>query len=485
MLFNSFEFLIFFPIVLALFFATPQRWRWILLLAVSYYFYACWKVEYTFLLAFITLINYFAGLQIGKAAEKSRQKKYLALSLASSLGMLFIFKYLNFVNESLRAAFSAFNIFYQIPAFKLLLPIGISFYTFQTLSYTIDVYRGKRAPEKHLGKFALFASFFPLLLAGPIERSTNLLPQFHQENRFDWERIKTGCIIMLWGFFKKIVIADRLAIYVNAIFNQPGDYYGMHVILAAIFFAFQIYCDFSGYTDIAIGAAQIMGYKLMDNFRRPFAARTVREFWQRWHISLTKWILEYLYFPLAKKATKKWQGYLLTFAVFVVIGLWHGAAWNYILFGAFVGLFLVFAEITRPYRKKMTDTLFPPDNAWLQRLHSGLQILVVFLIFVFAGVLFRANSVPDVMIILRNMFRELRFTLDALVLPNFSLYELMIAGLAIVTLEIVQWLQQRQPVFSSFAQRPLWAQYAISQSLCFSILMFGEFNLAPFIYFQF
>jgi len=485
MLFTSLDFLAFLSIVLALYFSTPQRFRWILLLVASYYFYACWKVEYVFLLAGTTLVDYFAGLQMGKTEEKSKRKKYLLMSVFANLGVLFAFKYFNFFNDSLRAAFNAFNIFYDVPVFHVLMPVGLSFYTFQALGYSIDVYRGKKSPEKHLGIFALYASFFPQLAAGPIERSTRLLPQFHLEHRFDWEEFKNGFLLVLWGFFKKMVIADRLAIYVNAVYNHPADYHGMHVILAVIFFAFQIYCDFSGYTDIAIGIAQMLGYKLMDNFKRPFASHTVREFWQRWHISLTKWIMDYLYYPLALKATKKWQGYLVTFFVFVIIGLWHGAAWNFVLFGAFVGFALVFADITRPDRKKMTEVLFPQRFGILRRLHKTLQVAIVFSVFMFASVLFRSNSISDIPVILQNMFRQVSFSTDAIALPNFSLYELAIAGLAILMLEAVQWLQQRRPVFQSFAQRPLWAQYAVSHALLFAILMFGEFNLKPFIYFQF
>jgi len=485
MLFNSLEFLVFFPAVLMLYFATPQRYRWALLLIASYYFYGCWKVEYLLLLAASTLIDYFAGVMIGRTEDKAKRKMFLALSLCSNLGILFGFKYLNFVNESLRTAFDAVNIFYNVPAFHILLPVGLSFYTFQSMSYAIDVYRGKLKPEKHLGLFAVYVSFFPQLMAGPIERSPHLLPQFYEEHRFDWDMFKNGFVRVLWGFFKKIVIADRLSTYVDAVYNHPADHTGAPVILASIFFAFQIYCDFSGYSDIALGTAQMMGFRLMENFKRPFAARSVREFWQRWHISLTKWIMDYLYYPLALKAKKKWHGYVVTFFVFTVIGLWHGAAWNFVLFGAFVGLALVISDITKPYRKKVTDILFPANIGALQSAHKILQTAIAFSLFVFASVLFRANSMADIFTLVPNLFRDVSFSLDAILLPEFSGYELALAVLAIVVLEIVQWLQQRGPIFERFAQRPVWAQYAASHSLIFAILMFGEFSLKPFIYFQF
>ena len=485
MLFNSLEFLAFFPTVVVLYFATPHRFRWILLLIASYYFYACWKVEYLVLIASSTLIDYCAGLQMGKTEEKPKRKKYLLLSIACNLGLLSAFKYFNFVNDSVGAVFDTFNIFYGIPSFNVLLPVGISFYTFQTLSYTIDVYRGKRPPEKHLGIFALYVSFFPQLVAGPIERSTRLLPQFYKTHRFDWERVKSGLLLTLWGYFKKVVIADRVGIYVDSVYNQPAAYEGMHLILASYLFVYQIYCDFSGYSDIAIGTARVMGYELMDNFRRPFAARSMGELWQRWHISLTGWIMDYLYFPLIIKSSKRWQQHCSTFLVFVIIGLWHGAAWNFILFGGYVGFILVFGEITKPYRKRLTDFLFPECSPTLGRLHKGIQILTVFLCMLFACVLFRSNSISHAFLILRNMFRNLHFSEDAILIPKFSGYELVIAGLAILLLEIIQWIHASKPICQTLAQKPIWIRWSVYYTLIFGILIFGEFNLTPFVYFQF
>lgn len=485
MLFNSLQYLVFLPAVLFAYYALPHRFRWALLLVASYYFYACWKVEYLFLLAGTTLVNYYAGLQIARSEALRRRRTFFLLSLVSSLGALFFFKYLDFVNESLRAAFAAINIFYNVPAFHIVLPIGISFYTFQTLSYTIDVYRGKLPPEKHLGIFALYVSFFPQLVAGPIERSTNLLPQFYGEHPFHWERVKQGFGLILWGFFKKLVIADRLALYVDQIFNHPGDHTGLPVLLASVFFAFQIYCDFSGYTDIAIGSAQMFGFRLMENFKRPFAAKSVRAFWQRWHISLTKWIMDYLYYPLALKARQKWQGYLVTFFVFVIIGLWHGAAWNFIVFGAFIGACLVVSDATRGLRKSITDRLFPGSRPGLQKLHSFLQTALVFGIFVIGCVFFRANSIADIATIFQHMVRNFQLSLQAVVLQEGQLYEIAIAVGAIAVMEIVQWLQEHRPDWSMLRPEPRWVRWPAFYGLLFSILMFGEFNLVPFIYFQF
>jgi D-alanyl-lipoteichoic acid acyltransferase DltB (MBOAT superfamily) len=485
MSFNSLQFLVFFPAVLLLYFATPHRHRWVLLLIASYYFYGCWKVEYLFLLAASTLIDYVAGILIEQSADRRKRRLFLALSLSSNLGILFAFKYAVFVNESLRASFNAFNIFYPAPAFDVLLPVGLSFYTFQTMSYAIDVYRGKKRAERHLGIFALYVSFFPQLVAGPIERSTHLLPQFRETHLFDWDNFRNGFFLALWGFFKKIVIADRLAVYVDAVYDHPADHTGAPVILASVFFAVQIYCDFSAYSDIAKGTAQMMGFRLMDNFRRPFAARSMREFWQRWHISLTKWIMDYLYAPLARKARAKWHGYLITFFVFAILGLWHGAAWHFVWFGVFVGLGLVVGDVTKAARKRVTDILFPARSAVLQAVHRGLQMVVTSGLFVCAGILFRANNLGDVGTLLSNMFINLRLSPGAFLLPELPPYEMSLALFALATLGIVEWLQERRPVFEGFASRPLWAQCALSYGLIYSILMFGEFSLKPFIYFQF
>ena len=268
MLFNSIEFLVFFPLVLIGYFSMPHKYRWIFLLLASYYFYMSWKAEYLILILVSTGIDYFAALRMSAVSEKSKKKKYLFMSLLSNLGILFGFKYFNFFSDSLRAVFDQFNIFYDVPAFDVLLPVGISFYTFQTLSYSIDVYRGDKEPEKHLGKFALYVAFFPQLVAGPIERSTRLMPQLHLNYKFEYDRVVDGLRLMLWGFFKKIVIADRLAHYVNLVYNNPDDYFGLQVIIATIFFAFQIFCYFSGYSDIAIGTAKVLGIDLMENFKK-------------------------------------------------------------------------------------------------------------------------------------------------------------------------------------------------------------------------
>jgi alginate O-acetyltransferase complex protein AlgI len=485
MLFNSLEFLIFLPVVLCLYFLCPRRYNWILLLVACYYFYACWKLEYVFLLGFVTLVDYLVAIRIGNTENKHHRNIYLWIGAVTNLGMLFLFKYFNFFNETARAIFNAFNIFYNVPTFQLLLPVGISFYTFQALGYMIDVYKQKRPPERHLGIFALYVSFFPQLLSGPIERAHRLLPQFYARPPFDWGSFKNGFALMLWGYFQKVVIADRLAIYVNHVYSQPAAHKGLSLILAALLFPFQLYSDFAGYTHIAMGVALMMNYKLMNNFNRPFAARTMRDFIFRWHISLTRWIMDYVFYPLAKKATTKWRGYLVTIFVFSLVGLWHGASWNFVLFGLSAGILLVCSDIKRPYFEKINAKLFPPESIWLKKIHAVLQIFSVFLLVALIAIFFRANTFSDIYVILTGMIQDVEFSISAITMPNFSIYEFIIALVAISFMQIIEWYDSKRNLLSGFHEKPGWVQYAFCYTFIFAILMFGEFHLLPFIYFQF
>ena len=360
------------------------------MLLASYYFYMSWKVEYVILIVISTLVDYFCGKKMAALPDKAARKKYLYLSLVSNLGLLFLFKYFNFFSRSfskifgvLNESFLHWNVLHDTYTLKVLLPVGISFYTFQTLSYTIDVYNGRTSAENHLGKFALFVSFFPQLVAGPIERSSHLLPQFHQTFEFDYNRVKEGLLLMVWGFFKKLVIADRLAAYVNEVYNNVDKYDGFHNIIATYFFAFQIYCDFSGYSDIAIGSALIMGFSLMQNFRRPYFATNIREFWARWHISLSTWFRDYLYIPLGGNRVVKWRWYYNLFITFVISGLWHGADWTFIVWGFLHGSYLVLGYITQPIRNRLLRPFKLGVNGTVGKL---LDVLVTFHLVVFAWI---------------------------------------------------------------------------------------------------
>ena len=332
MLFNSINFIFFFIIVTFLYFALKHKYRWFLLLGSSCYFYMAFVPIYILILGFTIVIDYFAGIFL----ETSRGKKkrlFLLASLIANIGVLCIFKYYNFLNTNLSILLHGAGYQNPIPYLSILLPIGLSFHTFQAMSYTIEVYRGNQKAERNFGIYALYVMFYPQLVAGPIERPQNLIHQFYEKHTFDYSRVVAGLKLMLWGLFKKIVIADRLAIYVNAVYNNPTHHSGITLILATVFFAFQIYCDFSGYSDIAIGAAKIMGFKLMTNFNRPYFSRNISEFWKRWHISLSTWFKDYLYISLGGRRVSIPRWYFNLLFVFLVSGLWHGANWTFLIWG--------------------------------------------------------------------------------------------------------------------------------------------------------
>ncbi len=470
MLFNSLHFVFFFPIVVAIYFLTPLRWRWAILLVASYYFYMSWRPVYALLIVASTVIDYFCGQQMGKQASQAAKRPYLWLSLAANLGLLFTFKYLGFFAESAAMLMGRTS---TEPLISLVLPVGISFYTFQTLSYTIDVYQGKTEPEPHFGRFALFVSFFPQLVAGPIERSQDLLPQLRNNHRFKFENLVSGSRLMLWGFFKKLVIADRLAMGVNVVYNDLDGKAGTTLILATIFFAIQIYCDFSGYSDIAIGTARILGINLNLNFRRPYLATNIRDFWSRWHISLTTWFRDYVYIPLGGNRTTQTRWLLNIAIIFLVSGLWHGANWTFVVWGALHGGYYIVWILYRKWRPTVSKSL-----AW-----QGLSRLFTLTFVIFAWIFFRANSFADAIYIVTHLGQNWSFSLDAL-----NLLGIMGTLIAIVFLAILfaveigkEYFNLRERFFQ--LSRPLrWTAY---YALASSILIFGVFSSAEFVYFQF
>jgi alginate O-acetyltransferase complex protein AlgI len=479
MLFNSLEFIIFFPIVVALYFALKPKYRWIMLLIASYYFYMCWNYKYIVLIAFSTCIDYVAGILLYRSKKKTLRILFLLASLFTNLGLLFFFKYFNFFGDSLNHIFSKFNIFYRVPAYNFLLPVGISFYTFQTLSYTIDIFKRQREPEYHFGKFALFVSFFPQLVAGPIERSVNLLPQINKTFHFEYERVKSGILQMCWGFFKKVVIADRLAEYVNQVYNNPGEYHGAPVILATVFFAFQIYCDFSGYSDIAIGSARIMGYELMTNFRRPYLAVSIQDFWRRWHISLSTWFRDYVYIPLGGSRVAKWRWHFNLFITFLVSGLWHGAEWTFLIWGALHGFYLVFANITKGQRNRMNSYIGLTDHPELYRI---LQIILTFLLVLFGWIFFRANNSADAITIIKDIFApNTGGVVNLFRIPADFTIALVSIGL-LIFIEIFEEHIQLYEKMQRLARPMKWAVLTL---LIFSVFIFGNWEAQDFLYFQF
>ena len=364
MAFNSFEFLLLLPISVVLYFILDSKYRWILLLVTSYVFYMFWNPWYIFLIVGSTLIDYVCGLGLDKAEHRRRRKGYLFLSLFVNLGLLFLFKYLDFFTGTINDIASILNMQYAIPALKLLLPVGISFYTFQTLSYTIDVYYKKLPAERHLGYFALYVSFFPQLVAGPIERATSLIPQLRAKKTVDYDRITSGLKLIGFGLFKKVVIADQCGILVDNYFSQPQNYHGFVPFWAMFLFIWQIYCDFSGYSDIAIGSAKILGFDLMINFKRPFLGRSTPELWQRWHISLTTWFRDYIFVPLSSGERRKNYLMFYLFLIFLISGFWHGASWNFVIWGSIQGLIIVFYKYSKKWRNRIKRKKLYVSNQW-------------------------------------------------------------------------------------------------------------------------
>jgi D-alanyl-lipoteichoic acid acyltransferase DltB (MBOAT superfamily) len=397
--FNSWQYLVFFPIIFALYYAITWPWGgksrpWsnkasqVMLLAASLFFYGCWNPKYLFLILFSVAITWLSGLLMdGKAAK---QKGLVLLgSLVINLGILFFFKYYNFFAATL-ARFTAF----RAPAFDVLLPVGISFYTFQALGYSIDVYRGTVKAERNFINYALFVTFFPQLVAGPIERTSHLLPQFKVNHAFDYDQVTSGLKLAAWGMFKKVVVADRLAVYVNGVYAKPSAFPACTLALATVFFAFQIYCDFSGYSDIAIGCARALGFDLMTNFRRPYFARSVTDFWRRWHISLLKWFTDYLFMPI-NVALRKWGKWAVVFATmvtFLLSGLWHGAAWHFVVWGGLHCIYLSIGLFKLRYRKRLWRILSIQDNSLFKKIW---QILITFVLVDIGYIFFRADSIAS------------------------------------------------------------------------------------------
>ena len=478
MLFNSFSFLIFFPTVITLYFITPQKWRWLLLLAASYLFYMSWRPAYIILILISTGIDYFAGLRMGRLAVKRERRKYLLLSLVVNLGLLAVFKYFNFFNDSVQTALVYAGIAWHTPQVELLLPVGISFYTFQTLSYSIDVYRGTTKPEKHLGIFALYVAFWPQLVAGPIERSNRLLPQFRRTVQFNYDRVRDGLLRMLWGFFKKLVIADRLAVYVNAVYNHPQEYGGLPIAVATFFFAFQIYCDFSGYTDIAIGSAKVMGFDLMENFKHPYFSQSIPEFWHRWHISLSTWFRDYLYIPMGGSREGRGRYYFNLMVTFVLSGLWHGANWTFVVWGALHGFFMIITAGWRDICKR-----FGWDGHKKTPILTLTSMIATFLVVSFAWIFFRAASVGEALLLFKQMFQGTGDLGALIFLENpidFGLALLLIGGLL-----VQEAIVKERQIDQYLTRRPALIRWAFYVSVLLAILWLGVFTQNDFIYFQF
>ncbi len=477
MLFNSFNFLVFFPIVTIIYFLLPRQWQWIHLLLISCIFYCFFIPVYILILLATILIDYTAGIYIEKSQGKTR-KKWLLISIFSTCLVLFVFKYFNFFNSNFIVIANFFNLEYPIHFLNIILPIGLSFHTFQSLSYVIEVYRGNQKAEKHFGIYSLYVMFYPQLVAGPIERPQHMLHQFYEKHEFNYLNATDGLKRIAWGLFKKVVIADRLASYVNPVYNNYEQHNGTSLILATVFFAFQIYCDFSGYSDIAIGTAKVMGFKLIENFKRPYFSWSISEFWRRWHISLSTWFRDYVYIPLGGNRVKKAGKYLNLMLTFILSGLWHGANWTFVIWGDLNGIYLVVGQMLAPF--------FSRTGGYLKKSHlrgplKFFNIAITFILISIAWIYFRAKDLHSADTILRKVF----FDHGPLFIGDNKamIYSLLFLLVLIITESFEEYKLFNG--YSLFKHKNIIVRRFTYATLAISILLFGVFDSSQFIYFQF
>lgn len=495
MLFNSYSFLVFFPIVVIIYYLMPKKVSYLWLLAASYYFYMGWNAKYALLLLLSTTITYISGILLQWILDRhpdnvAAKKWIVAGSFASNLAILFFFKYFNFTVESLNAVLQHTSLPAVNRSLDVLLPVGISFYTFQALGYTVDVYRGEIRAERNFFRYALFVSFFPQLVAGPIERSKNLLNQLRTPQKFDYRRMCDGLLLMIWGYFLKLVIADRISIFVDNVYANVGIYDGKYLLLASVLFAFQIYCDFAGYSTIAIGAAEVMGYQLMENFNSPYLSQSVSEFWRRWHISLSSWFKDYLYIPLGGNRKGKIRKYINIMIVFLVSGLWHGANWSYVVWGGLNGLYQVIGAIFTPIKKKMKEIIKVKKNA------LPLMVLYMAITFVFvdfAWIFFRADTMQHAFEVIGSILHMN----DPVLLANGTLYDFglsklnfIVLGVALVILFFADICKYRGiAVRRKILESNIVIRWTVTITAILGILVFGiwgsGYSATNFIYFQF
>lgn len=471
MLFNSPEFLIFFPVVTIIFFLLNHKYRWMWLLAASCFFYMFFKPEYILILAFTIIIDYYAGILIENATDHKQRKRFLIMSIVANVGVLAVFKYFNFINDNITGFVSVFNLKNHIPNLSIILPLGLSFHTFQAMSYTIEVYRGNHKAERHFGIYALYVMFYPQLVAGPIERPQNILYQFHARKYFNYDNAVLGLRLIAWGLFKKVVVADRVAVYVNSVYGDLPGASSLTVFFAIALFSVQLYADFSGYSDIARGTAKVMGYNLLINFNEPFKSTSISEFWRRWHISLSTWFYDYLYNPivLSLRDLNKIGISIALMITFFLSGLWHGAGWTFIIYGSLHGVALVYELYTKKFRKKLLGKLPPVISTYLSK-------TLVWLFVSFSWVFFRSENFHMAKLVFVKLF-EFSFSLN-----NFQLF----AGQGpVVFAYIVLSLLLFFALTNLMKRMPDKHHLAFVCILFFLIIIFGENAQSQFIYFQF
>lgn len=496
MLFNSWEYFVFLFCIVAAYYTLPARFRWILLLLTSAGFYMTFIPKYILILIVVILIDYVAALFLERTGDGKKRKALLLMSIFANIGILFLFKYFNFFNENVTTIAHALHWNYSIGFLRIALPIGLSFHTFQSLSYVIEVYNKRYTAERHLGRYALYVLFFPQLVAGPIERPQHLLPQLHESVIFKSSEMTQALQTILLGFIKKMVIADNAALIVNSVYSQTTTVAPPALLVAIFFFAFQIYGDFSGYSDIAIGSAKLLGINLSPNFNRPYFSRSVAEFWRRWHISLSNWLRDYVYSPLAFRWRKlrKWGGLFATMVTFLLSGLWHGAGWTFVAMGAYFGSCIVIGNLTKPLRDRLVSLL---HTQRFPRVRQIVQTGITFVLVCVGWVFFRANTLSDAMTVLRgsantllhpHMFlnptylRYKVFVTDVIGMDKQHIAEVLVFCLALFAweffqdrIEITQWFYRQRTVVR-------WTIYYV---LIMSVLFFAYFGKIPFIYFKF
>ena len=471
MLFNTIDFAIFLPVVVLIYYLIPHKLRWMLLLGASYYFYMSWKVEYILLIVTSTLVDYISGIRMARLPDRKSRLPWLILSLCVNLGLLFFFKYYNFATENLNLLFQKVGLASDLPMMQLLLPVGISFYTFQTLSYSIDVYFGRQKAERHLGYFALYVSFFPQLVAGPIERYSRLAPQFRIRQGLSYDNVANGLRLILYGLFIKMVIADNISGFVDQVYAHP-EHFGSGNILKGIFlYSFQIYSDFFGYSTIAIGSALLLGIRIMDNFKTPYLAKNISEFWQRWHISLSTWFRDYLYFPLGGNRVSRQRWVLNILVVFLISGLWHGANWTFLIWGLLFGLIFISERfLNASLNLKPTHAAFSAGHIFLA--------IKTFLLVTILWVFFRSQSFDAAINIFKLLFQNAPSDPQALMIPISTwifLLLFIISDLFLYNRRFDGWV----------AGMPCFLRWAVYAVLLFGIIAFAGVENFPFIYFQF
>ena len=478
MLFNSLQFAVFLPIVFLLYWMIPTKYRWIVLLLSSVYFYMSFNAKTIFLILMTTLISYASALMMSKQQDTKKKKMILIGTTFVCLGVLFLFKYLNFFFDTLTALFSIVSIPIHPMTVTLMLPVGISFYTFQTLSYVMDVYHGKIEPERHFGVYAAYISFFPAISSGPIERAANLIPQIKHGNPFNYTESTYGLKLMAWGFFKKLVIADNLAVYVDLVYDHIFNYSGFALVLATLFFTVQIYCDFSGYSDIAKGVAHLFGIRLTQNFKSPYFSCSIKEFWSRWHISLSTWFKDYVYIPLGGNRCSKVRQAMNLLVTFLVSGAWHGASWTYILWGTIHGVGQV-----------IENHLHLRPKQQLNKVQSLVRFMLTMSFVVLTWIFFRARSLNEVIYLLTHFYHgissPLGYLLGGLQSIGLSVEVLLRMTLFVVILFVYDYASLKCDVIEKISAKPFWIRYPIYYLIVMAVLFFHAVGEVSFVYFQF